>query len=498
MRPSLDGVSRRFLYACTLVALTAGCSTTTGTTNTTTTAGDAGGTTSTIEWEACDGNNDVSCATLDVPYDYDDPSIGTFTLALVKHSATDPSARIGSLLVNPGGPGFGGTYLAEDAASYFSGRLLEVFDIIGWDPRGTGSSTPAIDCIDDYDSYFTIDPTPETDQEKQRLVDASIAFADACEERSGEILPHVSTNNSARDIDSIRRALGERTISYFGFSYGSELGATWATLFPDTVRAAVLDGATDPGADYVQSGLDQARGFENEFSKFLEACATDRDCEFHNAGRPREAFIDLMATLDDDPLMVSDDRAPVNQAVLQTAVTTAMYSSSMWPVLEGALADAQRGDGAGLLDLFDDYYQRRLDGTYNDTLEAFLAISCLDDPGPQSVEEADSHTPTFVEVAPLLHPTFTGGYVCVFWSTQPDRRVPVTAEGAGQILVIGVTGDAATPLASTRNMAAALEDGRLIVVEANRHTGYGINACVTNATDDYLIGATVGFEEKLC
>jgi pimeloyl-ACP methyl ester carboxylesterase len=453
-----------------------------------------------INWTPCSDNasDSLLCGTLEVPFDYENRETGQFTLSLVKHPATKSSKRIGSMLVNPGGPGFGGTAIAENASAYLSSRLLEVFDVVGWDPRGTGDSTPAVDCIDEYDEYFAIDPTPQNDEEKQRLIDASMRFADACEEKNSEILPYISTNNSARDMDQIRQALGEEKITYFGFSYGSELGATWATLFPNTVRAAVLDGATDPTADYVQSGLNQAEGFENEFSKFLEQCAQDTLCAFHNSGNTRQAFLNLMESVDSNPIRVSSDRAPVNQAVLQTAVAMAMYSSSMWPQLEDALAFAQAGDGEGILTLYDDYFQRGFDGNYGNELEAFLAISCLDDPGPQSVAEADSHTPKFQEVAPLLYPGFVGGYVCVFWSAQTDKRIDITGAGAGPILVIGVTGDAATPLASTRKMAASLQDGRLIVVDANRHTGYGENACVTDAADNYLISTQIDFSEKLC
>jgi pimeloyl-ACP methyl ester carboxylesterase len=453
-----------------------------------------------INWTPCsdDANDTLLCATLEVPFDYENPDTGEFTLSLVKHPATQSSKRIGSMLVNPGGPGFGGTAIAENASAYLSSRLLEVFDVVGWDPRGTGDTTPAVDCIDEYDEYFAIDPTPANEQEKQRLIDASMRFADECEEKNTEILPYISTNNSARDMDQIRQALGEEKITYFGFSYGSELGATWATMFPTTVRAAVLDGATDPTADYVQSGLNQAEGFEKEFSKFLEQCAQDTLCPFHNNGNTRQAFLDLMDSVDANPIPVSSDRAPVNQSVLQTAVAMTMYSSSSWPQLEEALASAQQGDGEGILTLYDDYYQRGFDGTYGNELEAFLAISCLDDPGPQTVAEADSHTPTFQEVAPLLYPGFVGGYVCVFWPAQTDKRIEITGVGAGPILVIGVTGDAATPLASTRKMAAALEDGRLIVVDANRHTGYGENACVTDTADNYLISTQIDFSEKLC
>ena len=492
---SLNYVSRTFFRTALVAVVLVGCSSTTSSSTTTVPTE-----TQKISWQACsdDAEEILQCASLDVPFDYNDVSKGQFSLHLVMRPAADANRRIGSLLVNPGGPGFGGTAIAENAEAYLSERLLSVFDVVGWDPRGTGESRPSVDCIEDYDRYFTVDPTPKDDAARQQLIDASRDFAAECERNSGEILPYISTNNSARDMNSIREALGEEKISYFGFSYGSELGGTWATLFPDTVRAAILDGASDPGADYVQAGLDQARGFENEFSKFLNACSREPTCLFHNNGNARQAFENLMIQLDEEPLVVSQDRAPVNQAILQTAVAMAMYSSSMWPVLEEALADAQNGDGEGLLQLFDDYYQRNLDGSYGNELEAFLAITCLDDPGPKTVEESDSFTPQFQEVAPLLYTGFVGGYVCVFWSAPEDRRIEVTGVGAGPILVIGVTGDAATPLASTRKMAASLEDGRLIVVEANRHTGYGVNACVTDSADDYLITAEVDFSEKLC
>lgn len=412
--------------------------------------------------------------------------------------ASVPDKRIGSMLVNPGGPGFGGSSLPQYASSYFSSDLTDVFDIVGWDPRGTGDSTPAVDCVSEYDQYMAVDPTPQNAAERETLIAASKDFADACQKKSGKILPYISTNATARDMDMIRAALGEDKITYFGFSYGSELGAAWATMFPSTVRAAVLDGAVDPDSDYMQGGLDQAKGFNTEFEKYLADCSADTTCSFHNNGDAEGAFKTLIAKLDSNPLVVSSDRAKVNQAVAYTAVAQAMYSSSLWPDLSEALAAAQKGSGAGLLKLYDDYYQRAQDGSYGNELEAFNAISCLDDPGPKTVEEMDSFIPSFKKTAPLLWPLFTSGYGCVFWPTKPDLRVRITGAGAGPIVVVGTTGDAATPLVGTRNMAATLEDGRLIVVTDDRHTGYGSNNCVVDAVDEYLITTKVTFSEKAC
>jgi pimeloyl-ACP methyl ester carboxylesterase len=453
-----------------------------------------------IAWKSCSGeaDDDLKCARFSVPYDYNNPSIGEFSLKLVKRSAKVPSKRVGSMLVNPGGPGFGGSSLPENADSYFGSDLIDAFDIIGWDPRGTGESTPKVDCVDNYDPYFSLDPSPDTPDEKQDLIDSAKDFAAECVKKSGEILPYVSTNATARDMDMIRAALGEDKITYFGFSYGSELGATWATMFPTTVRAAVLDGAADPTADYIAGGLEQAKGFETEFTKFLAQCSADKKCAFYNGGNSEEAFDTLIIKLDTKPLIVSKDRAVVNQSVAYTAVSQAMYSSTMWEELEVALRDAQLGKGSGLLSLYDSYFQRSPDGTYGNELEAFNAILCLDDPGPKTVEEADAFIPDFKAVAPRLADSFTGGYGCVFWPITPDRRIAITGNGAGPIVVVGTTGDAATPLAGSRTMASTLEDGRLIVVDDNRHTGYGANTCVVQAVDNYLITAKVDFAEKAC
>ena len=453
-----------------------------------------------ITWKPCsvDSLDPLQCARFLVPFDYNKPDKGSFSLKLVKHPAKEQAKRIGSMLVNPGGPGFGGTSIAENASSYLSSDLIDMFDIVGWDPRGTGESTPYVDCVDNYDKYFTTDPSPQNDAERQAIIDISKAFADECQKKSGAILPYLSTNSTARDMDKIRAALGEKKITYFGFSYGSELGATWATMFPSTVRAAVLDGAADPTADYIEGGLQQAKGFETEFSKFLAQCSANKKCKFYNGGHAEAAYDQLIQDLDVKPLVVSPTRASVNQAIAFTAISQAMYSSTIWPELEAALSDAQNGQGAGLLSLYDQYFQRTPDGTYGNELEAFNAIMCLDDPGPSTVAEQDSYMPKFKAVAPRLADSFTSGYGCVFWSAKPDRRIAITGIGAGPIVVVGTTGDAATPLAGTRTMASTLQDGRLIVVTDNRHTGYGANDCVLSAVDKYLITTKVTFAEKAC
>lgn len=451
-----------------------------------------------IEWEPFDDAVDV--ATIEVPVDYERPGGPRFELFLARYNAIDQDRRIGTLLVNPGGPGFGGTDLAFFAAQIFDRKLLERFDIVGWDPRGTGESDPPIDCIDDYDPYFTdVDATPETAAERQALVDTAQDFARQCIGKNRDIIQYVGTNNSARDMDSIRRALGEDQISYFGLSYGSELGAAWATLFPDTVRAAVLDGASDPEADALESSLQQLAGFEASLGTFLDRCSADDRCAFHSDGDAGSALDTLLEQLDERPVLGDPGRPSVNRDVAITAIVQAMYSESFWPALERSLAAARLGDGSGLLALHDSYYQRAPDGSYGNELEAFQAISCADTPERPSVDETDAEAAQFTQIAPRLAPEGSaGGYFCTFFPESIDPRVAITGAGAGPIVVIGTTGDPATPFQSTVNMSNALEDGRLLIVEADQHTGYGVNRCVIDLVNNYLIALQPPTDEIEC
>lgn len=448
-----------------------------------------------ISWQPIDDELDEGF--LDVPLDWNDPSGPTIPLYLVRHRAADPSGRIGSLLVNPGGPGSPGTELARYAPGIYGQALVDRFDIIGWDPRGTGRSEPRIECGDEYDRWFAIDPSPDDDAEHRALVDTEQSLAAGCAERSGPGLVFVDTASSARDIDAIRRALGEERISYFGWSYGSELGAVWATLFPDTVRAAVLDGAIDPTIGYFEQNVQQASGFERALGVLLDECSADRTCPFHNDGRAAEAFDRLAADIDRNPL--GGERTPITQGVFTTAVIASLYDDTAWFRLEQALADAQRGDGAGLLELYDEYYEIEPDGRNRSNLtESYFAIGCLDDPGTTSPDELFDRADELATAAPRLGPSYQLELaVCSVWPQRPRNRVQITGKDAGPIVVVGTTGDTATPLAATQAMAATLQEGRLVTVTAEQHTGYGANACVDDAVESYLIDPSDLPEEGL-
>jgi pimeloyl-ACP methyl ester carboxylesterase len=450
-----------------------------------------------LRWEQF--TEGIEFASLQVPVDYEDPDGDQFDLFMIRRLADDQENRIGTLLINPGGPGAAGSEYALAADQVFGEELLERFDIIGWDPRGTGLSQPPIDCIDDYDRYFaSSDVTPDDEGERQAIIDLAEELADECVAANGDTLQHVGTNNSARDIDAIRRALGEDTISYFGFSYGSELGGTWATMFPETVRAAVLDGAADPAANLDEHALQQAQGFEAALTTFLDQCSADTTCEFHNGGEAEAAYDQLMADLDADPIPSEPDRPDVNLQVAQQAVIQSMYLDSQWPDLAAALEAAESGDGAGLLALYDKYYRRATDGSWSNLLEAYQTISCADKVERPSIAESDALAASAHEVAPRTSARTVGEYMCTFVPPSLEPRSEITGAGAGPIVVVGTTGDPATPLASTRAMDAALEDGRLVVVTANQHTGYDVNDCINDVVHRYLVDLEAPTDDTAC
>ena len=450
-----------------------------------------------IEWTQVSDRTDEGRLT--VPVDYADPQGDTIELYVARHRAmAEPSA--GPMLANRGGPGADGATLALGATGWFGSEVTDNFDVIGWDPRGTGQSEGAVDCIDDadYDRYFSApDITPDDDAERTELIELAEEYTQACIDRV-DTLQYVGTNNSARDMDAIRQALGAEQVSYFGFSYGSELGGVWATLFPTSVRAAVFDGATDPTSDPLQSTLQQGAGFEASLTSFLAQCSADTQCPFHNGGDAEGAFDRLMVSLDESPLPSGGDRIAVNRSVAVLAVAQAMYSESYWPALERALEDAAAGDGGGLLQLHDAYYGRREDGTYGNLIEAFQAINCADDEERPTVGEADADVDDVLAVAPRIFPYTTGSYSCTFFPPALDPRIEITGAGAGPIVVVGTTGDPATPLESSRAMADALEDGRLVVVEANEHTGYRGDDCVRDIVHEYLLTLVAPDDGTIC
>jgi pimeloyl-ACP methyl ester carboxylesterase len=449
-----------------------------------------------LDWQSCGA---TQCTTLDVPLDYDRPDGETIGIHVVRRLADDQDQRVGSLLVNPGGPGAPGSTVATNAASYLGDPLLRYLDVVGFDPRGTGESDP-VDCLSDadMDAYLAADPEPDTRAEEREYVGEVRGLGRGCARLSGALASHVSTEEAARDMDVLRAALGDPVTAYLGFSYGTELGATYATLFPGRVARFVLDGAVDPTLDTVQSSLVQAKGFETALRAYVQNCLDVTDSCF--LGGTLEAGLqrirDLLDQVDGRPLDTSSGR-PLTLGLAITGIITPLYDRSTWIVLTQALRSAFGGDGSTLLTLADLYSERQSDGTYaSNLLEAFPAISCLDDPTGVRPAQVASMIAEFEKASPTFGESFAWGLIgCTGW--PPARDVPhdpLTVDGAGAppIVVIGTTRDPATPLEEAEALASQLESGVLVTRDGDGHTAYNSgNDCVDGAVESYLIEGRV-------
>jgi pimeloyl-ACP methyl ester carboxylesterase len=450
--------------------------------------GDAARGASTLEWTEC--GDGLECATVPAPLDYARPSGREIDIALARLPAA--GARIGSLLVNPGGPGASGVDFLRSIAAEAPAALHERFDIIGFDPRGTGGTIP-IDCTENPTTFTDLDPTPDTPSEESELFAAARDFANDCRRRNSDILEFIDTVSSARDIEAIRVALDEETISYFGYSYGTQLGATYAGLYPERVRAFVLDGALDPALSAEDLVIEQARGFESALNAFLADCSANLECVFTAPDGDLGAALDeILADADRDPLPVEGDTRTVNEGVAMVGVLTALYDKEFgWPLLAESLASAQEGDGSGLQLLADFYNDRQEDGSYSNLLETYFAIECLDQPFPRGEDGYESLLPEILAVAPRTGPSVAAGtnLPCAFWPIEATGDpAPIRAAGAAPILVVGTTNDPATPYSWSQALASQLESGVLLTREGEGHTAYQQgSACIDAAIETYLV-----------
>jgi pimeloyl-ACP methyl ester carboxylesterase len=451
-----------------------------------------------LSWDACRGQ--FYCAKLRVPVDYADPGGDTIELQLLKDPADDPDARIGSLVVNPGGPGAPGTSYAEQAAEVFRSALTDHYDVVGFDPRGTGESAP-VDCLSDaqLDAFLAADPVPDDAEETDELVGDLDELWSGCVANSTGgatgILAHVTTIEAARDMDVLRSALGEAQLRYFGASYGTKLGATYADLFPDKVGRLVLDGAVDVSLDSVSLSLGQAEGFERALTAYVDDCIDQGDCFLGDSTEQGlQRIKDLLADIDADPLPTSDGR-DLTEGLGFLGVVTPLYNRDYWYILDQALKTALDGDGTTLLLLSDAYSSRGEDGTYTDnSTEAIYAINCLDDPFAVTAAEVPDYLPDFLEASPTLGEVFAWGLIgCggIQVSSSEEPR-EIKAAGAAPIVVVGTTRDPATPYEWAVSLADQLESGVLISRDGDGHTGYNAgNDCVNEAVESYLVDGTV-------
>lgn len=426
-----------------------------------------------VAWRSCGGGFD--CATVTVPVDYLEPATGTLELALVRRPAGDPSRRIGTLLVNPGGPGASGVRRVRRGFTV-SPEVADRFDVVGFDPRGVGASTP-IGCGSTVDAFRASDLAPDTPQELAAMEAAARAVADECAATEGARLGHLGTREVVHDVEVIRRSLGEPTMSFVGLSYGTLIGLLWAEAYPTSVRALVLDAVIDPAAESDITGQKQVQAVDETLDAIHAACATDPACPLHAAGGVLPAYDELARRLD-----AGEVGAPgVGPTQLAYAAFSATYGSERWPLLWRALADGLAGDLFEVAEM-----ARWFTGLV--TYAPFALISCLDAPHPIGADAWRAAADRAATVSARFGRIAANELLpCAFWPQSTHRPHLVRARGAPPILVIGSTGDAATPFEQAERVADDLQRGALLTVDLAGHVALGDSACATKAATRYLV-----------
>jgi pimeloyl-ACP methyl ester carboxylesterase len=443
----------------------------------------------------------MQCAALTVPLDYAHPAEKSIQLAVVRKQ-TGVKAKLGSVVLNPGGPGGSGVDYARAAAPLIGLQLGGKFDIVSFDPRGVGGSAP-VRCLSakDLDVWmaFEADPSnPSAVAEQDRLAKA---FAAGCASKSGELLPHVGTVDTARDLDVLRAALGDPKLTYIGASYGTFLGALYAELFPANVRALVLDGAVDPASSASELNHVQAQGFEVALQSFIASCVKSATCPLGTSTPAAEPKLDAwLAGLRATPLPSASGGRALTQALAIGGVAAALYSPSRWGQLTAALAAAFSGNGAKLLALSDLIDGRQADGSYDNLIESNSAINCVDRPGLGPTIDAYAREASGGKTA---DPTFGefiewGNVACADWPVAPELAPgPVSAVGAPPILVIGTLRDPATPYRWAQALAQEL-NGPLLTYDGDGHTAFLRSSCVDKVVTSYLVSLQAPTVGTIC
>lgn len=459
-----------------------------------------------LKWREC-GTIGFECSTLKVPLDYENPDPESeLKLAVARKKAGGGGGkRLGSLQVNPGGPGGSAIqYLQQSAAVGFPAEVRDRYDMVGMDPRGVGRSQP-VECLSDreMDSFVRTDQTPDDEKETDALVSAYKSFAEGCEQRTSGLLGHVSTVEAARDMDVLRAALGDKKVAYYGASYGTFLGATYAGLYPRRTGRLVLDGALDPSLSSREVNRMQTGGFETAFRAFAKDCVGQSDCPLgsKNAEDASAKLSAFFKKVDAKPLSTGESRK-LTESLATTGVAQAMYSEVLWPELRKALTSAMKGDGGDLLALSDSYYERDADGSYANIMYANPAVNCLDLPasfsGPDDVKKA---VPSFQKASPVFGRGFAWAALnCTYWPEKPTgEQHRIEAKGAPPIVVIGTTRDPATPYAWSQGLAGQLSSGRLLTRDGDGHTAFMQGSeCVDSAVDEYLVNGKAPEDGTRC
>ncbi|KNC17341.1 alpha/beta hydrolase [Arthrobacter sp. RIT-PI-e] len=455
-----------------------------------------------VGWESCEGS--FSCATIEVPLDYADPGRSSIGIAAIRSTATGEAQ--GTVLVNPGGPGGSGVNIVKDSLSYItSPRLREDYDILGFDPRGINRSS-AVECYTDEEQdrarqeSYPADLPPE--DLLPLLAEEATEYADLCAERTGELLGFVDTVSAARDMDILRAVVSDEKLNYLGFSYGTQLGATYADLFPERVGRLVLDGAIDPSLSNEEITLGQAVGFENAVRAYVADCQQGSGCPYPGTVDDGVRRIqDLFDSVEREPAEARDGRLVPVSTFVQGFILP-LYDDANWPTLTQAVSEAIDGDPSSMLFLADLSADRQPGGTYaTNSTAAFLAVNCLDYPMTSDPDQLQADEEELLDASPTFGAFLAyGGVTCAPWEYGPVLEPhPLHAEGADPIVVIGTTGDPATPYAWSTALAEQLDSGVHVTWEGEGHTAYGrSNDCILDLVDSYFVDGTVPEDGVRC
>ena len=442
-----------------------------------------------LEWSNC--NDGFECSTFNVPIDYANPADGAMQISAIRKLAT--GTALGSLVLNPGGPGGSGIEYTTYAEYVVSDTLRENFDIVGFDPRGVGQSTP-VECLDDAktEEYIALDGSPDDQTEVDQAQAMSELFAQSCATNSPDTYKFLDTISATRDIDILRALLGDEKLNWLGKSYGTFLGATYADLFPDRVGRMLLDGAIDPTLTNEQLSYGQALGFELALSRFVDDCATKSDCPLSASGAAGVSEVgDLLIELDANPVKLDDGRL-FTQAMGTLGVVGSLYDKQYgWPELRKNLGLAFDDDYSGLAASVDFYTGRESDGSFKDNSnDAIAAVNCLDRPDRATVDQTIALASEWKKVAPNFGEYLAWSNIsCSYWQAEATG-VPkeITAPGTPTILVVGTINDPATPYAWSQSLASQLSKGVLLTLDGDGHTAYYQGSkCIDKVVDNFYL-----------
>ena len=435
----------------------------------------------------------AQCGNIAVPVDYNQPGGAQATLALIRFAATGD--KIGSLIVNPGGPGESGIEAAASLVEGLPQQVRQRFDLVGFDPRGVGASAPALWCNSDEDND-RLRADPQVDYSPagvEHIEKTTKEFVQRCVDKMGnDFLANVGTANVAKDLEALRAAVGDDKLNYLGYSYGTRIGAAYAEAYPDKVRAMILDGAVDPNADPIQADIDQAQAFQKAFNDYAADCAKSPDCPLgSDRAKSVAVYRSLVDPLVDKPMKTADPRGlGYSDAIVGTIM--ALYSPNLWRHLTQALTEMSKGRGDTMLALADMYMRRDPQGHYSNATDARVAVNCVDQPPVKDRDKVVAEDKRIREVAPFMsYGDFTGHAplsTCAFWPV-PATGTPHSASAPGlpPVLVISTTGDPATPYQAGVDLAKQL-GGALLTFKGTQHTvAFQGEACVDNYAAAYLV-----------